>query len=264
MVAAAVVLVLSGCGGGGDVAASGSPAGSTTARATSRAGNPVTMTVMAPVPLKTALDKAKTAFESSHPGTTVALNYGHVPALLTQIEQGVPADVLVTTDETTMKQARSKGAVVASTVPVAKNRLALVVPMANPGHVKDVGSLGDATLAIAVCAAELPCGKLTDDLASNAGITLAADSREPGGSPAIVTKAATGEIDLGVAFATDIAAANGKVASIPLDEKLGVTTTVVAAMVTSPGSTASAEQFLAFLSSADGKAIFADAGFRAP
>lgn len=222
-----------------------------------------TVTVMAPATLKAALDQAAAAFERTHPGATVRINYGHVPALLTQIAEGVPADVLITPDEPTMAQARAKRAVGPTAVAVARNDLVLVAPASGKATVRTAASLGDAALTVAVCASELPCGKLTAQVAAKAGVTLAADSLEPGGSPAVVTKAAAGEIDLGVCFLTDARAAGGKVTTIPLDRALGGSATVTAAVVRSPANARGAEDFRSFLASAPGRALFTGAGFSA-
>jgi molybdate transport system substrate-binding protein len=261
----ATAIITSVCGCGSEPSRPATPAGQPAGQPATGASTPGqaagTVTVMAPAPLKGALDRVAVAFESSHPGLTVAVNYGHLPALLTQISQGVGADVIVTPDAATMAQVQSKGVAGAATVAVARNRLVLVVPVANPAGVKDVSALGEPALTVAVCAAELPCGKLTSELAARAGVTVAADSQEPGGSPAVVTKAGAGEIDLGVAFATDLTAANGKVTALPLDDTLGASATVTAAVLVSPANATAAGQFVSFLSSAEGKGLFAGAGF---
>lgn len=253
------VTVASGCSGAGTETGAAADADAGTGSGT--AGATGTVTVMAPAPLKGALDKAKAAYESQHAGTSVTVNYGHIPALLTQISQGVPADVLVTPDEATMTQVRAKGVVADGPVAVARNELVLVVPSTNPAGVKDVTALGNEQLTVIVCAPELPCGKLTSQLATKAGVSLVADSQEPGGSPAVVTKVASGEADLGVSFATDTKAGGTTVRVIPLDGALGASTTVTAAAVASPANAPGAGQFLAFLSSPDGKALFTEAGF---
>jgi molybdate transport system substrate-binding protein len=252
----AVALVSSGCSGGSGQA--GAVSGGTGSAPAVAAG---TVMVMAPAPLKGGLDAAKAAFERGHVGMKVLVNYGHVPALLAQISQGVPADVLVAPDEETMKQVQAKGAVGSTTVAVARNRLVLVAPAANPGKVKDVTALGDAALTVVVCASELPCGILASQLAGGAGVTLIADSREPGGSPAVVTKVAAGEADVGVCFATDAKAAAGKVRAIPFSDRAGGSTTVTAAAARSAANAGGAGQFLAFLSSVEGRAAFTGAGF---
>jgi molybdate transport system substrate-binding protein len=211
--------------------------------------------------LKTALEAAAASFEAANPGVAVTLSFGHVPALLAQLAEGVPGDVLVTPDETTMGQATNKGLVEGEPSPVAGNELTLVVPAGNPAGVSGVDALGDPDLSIAVCATELPCGPLAQQLAEKAGITLAADSLDPGGSPAIVTKAATGEIDVGVVFAVDVVAGGDKVLAVPVAATASVSSTVVAATLAEAPNPSVAEAFVAFLASPEGQALFMDAGF---
>jgi molybdate transport system substrate-binding protein len=219
------------------------------------------ITVMAPGPLTTALEAAAAAFEAANPGVSVSLNLGHVPALLAQLDEGVPGDVLVTPDETTMGQAETKGLTAGEPTPVVRNELTLVVPAGNPGGVSGLDALGDADLSIAACAAELPCGVLAVQLAETAGVTLAADSLDPGGSPAIVTKAATGEIDLGVVFAADVTAGGSKVEAVPVAAVAAVSSTVMATALADAPNPSVAEAFVAFLASPEGQALFVDAGF---
>ncbi len=44
------------------------------------------------------LDKAKTAYETANPGTTLTISTDSSAALETQIEQGAPADVFLSAD----------------------------------------------------------------------------------------------------------------------------------------------------------------------
>ncbi|HYN56049.1 MAG TPA: molybdate ABC transporter substrate-binding protein, partial [Motilibacterales bacterium] len=219
------------------------------------------LTVMAAGPLKPAMDKAKAAFEAANPEVTITLDYGHVPSLLTQLGEGVPADVLSTPDAATMKMAQDKGFVATEPTPVAGNPLALVVPVGNPGEVTALEDLANADLAVAVCAAELPCGKLTEQLATKAGLTIAADSLEPGGSPGVVTKAAAGEIDLGVVFASDAKAGGDKVEVIPIDPAVVITGQVMAAPLAEAANASAATAFVEFLASPAGAALFTSSGF---
>lgn len=267
LVAALALLVVVGACGSDDAAVDTSltatevsqgATSSDTAAAPALSGS---ITVMAPGPLKTALESAAAAFQEANPSVSVTFNFGHVPALLAQLDEGVPGDVLVTPDEVTMGQATNRGLVAAEPSPVAGNELTLVVPAGNPGAVGGVEALGAPGLSIAVCAEELPCGTLTGQLAEKAGITLAADSLDPGGSPAIVTKAATGEIDVGVVFAVDVRAGGDKVLAVPIASTAAVASTVMAAALTGAPNPSVAEAFVAFLASPEGLALFIDAGF---
>jgi molybdate transport system substrate-binding protein len=216
---------------------------------------------MTPPPLKGFIEAATAAFEAANPGVSVEMNLGHVPTLLTQIDSGVAADVLLTPDAGTMGQASGKDMVDGSVVVVAKNPMALVVPAGNPGKVTGVDALGIESLRVGVCAKELPCGKLADQLAMTNSITLASDTLEPGGSPGVVTKASTGEIDVGLVFANDIKAGGDKVDSIEIPESSNVSSEVSVALLKVSTNDAAARAFIEFLTSDKGRELAITAGF---
>lgn len=257
----AVVMLGAACGGGANATDATTEAAPSTAGAKSLTG---TLTVMAAGPLKGFLEAAKTRFEAENPGISVQMSLGHVPTLLAQIEGGVPADVLVTPDAGTMGQATSKGLVAGKADVVARSPMALVVPAGNGAGVEGVESLGDASLRVGVCAMELPCGKLSEKLASKSSISLDADTLEPGGSAAIVTKASTGEIDVGLVFATDIRAGGSKVERIVIPESANVSSEVSAAALSASTNATAARAFVAFLASSEGLELASKAGFLKP
>lgn len=257
-----VALVASGCGddGGDEAAPTTSTATGSSATVTESGG----VTVMAPGPLQGFLEAAKAEFESDNPGVTITLNLGHVPTLLTQIEGGVPADVLVTPDSGTMGQATTRGMVDGDADVIALSPMGLVVPAGNPAGVTGVDALGDEDLRVAVCAMELPCGDLAEQLAAKNSVTLSADTLEPGGTPAIVTKASTGEIDVGLVFATDVRAGGDRVEAVSIPDGSNVSSEVSAGVLTATTNEASARAFVEFLASPDGLALATAAGFDEP
>lgn len=217
--------------------------------------------VMAPGPLKAALDRAADEFMARYPNVTIELSYGHIPALLARYEEGADADLLVTPDEGSMDQAIAKGMIAGTPMVVARNAVTLVVPAGNPGGVDDATSLGDDSLLIAVCSPDLPCGRLAEHAATDAGVTLQADSLEPGGSPDVVTKASSGEIDLGVVFAVDAKAAGDAVEVLELGEGGPISAEVTAGVVVGSPDQTIAEAFTSFLMTSTGASIFEAAGF---
>lgn len=223
-----------------------------------------TLTIMAPGPFKAVLEAAKTEFTAANPGVTIELNLGHVPTLFTQLEEGVVADVLITPDAGTMGQAGTKGLTAGEPSVFAKVPMALVVPAGNAAGVADVTALAKADLRVAVCAAELPCGKLAGQLAKKAGIVISADTLETGGSPGVVTKASTGEIDVGLAFATDIAAGGDKVAKVAIPDEINVASDASAVVLKGADDADVAAAFLAFLTSKAGLTLVTGKGFVAP
>ena len=67
------------------------------------------LTIYGAASLKSALDQVKTAYEASHPGTTLTISTDSSAALETQIEQGAPADVFLSADTTNPKKLVDKG-----------------------------------------------------------------------------------------------------------------------------------------------------------
>jgi molybdate transport system substrate-binding protein len=259
----ALVLPLASCGD--DVSSTDATTPATTEASTmTEAALEGTLTVMAPGPFKGLLEAAAAEFEAANPGVTVELNLGHVPTLLTQLEEGVVADVLITPDAGTMGQAGTKGLTAGEPSVFAKVPMALVVPAGNPAGVTDVSALADEALRVAVCAAELPCGKLADQLAGKAGIVISADTLETGGSPGVVTKASTGEIDVGLVFSTDIAAGGDKVAKVAIVDDVNVASDASVTMLQAADDADVAAAFVEYLTSEAGLALATGKGFLAP
>ena len=89
--------------------------------------------VSAAASLTNAFREIGTAFEMTHPGTTVAFNFAASDLLLAQIVRGAPADVFAAADEATMDRAEQAGALRAGTRrDFAANRLVVVIPSAAP------------------------------------------------------------------------------------------------------------------------------------
>ena len=74
-----------------------------------RRPQPVELTIYGAASLKGALEKAKAAYETANPGTTLTLSTDSSSALETQIEQGAPADVFLSADTTNPQEARRRG-----------------------------------------------------------------------------------------------------------------------------------------------------------
>ena len=113
--------------------ATASAAAATSAPSPSAA--PANLTIFGAASLKGALDKAKAAYETANPGTTVNVSTDSSAALETKIEQGAPADVFLSADTTNPKKLVDKGLAAGDPVKFAGNKLTIIVPTANPGGV---------------------------------------------------------------------------------------------------------------------------------
>jgi len=85
--------------------------------------------VSAAASLKEALTEIKQSYRISHPDVNLTFNFGASGALLQQIEQGAPADILIVAAQRQMDTLAQKGALVAGTrANLAGNRLVLIAP----------------------------------------------------------------------------------------------------------------------------------------
>lgn len=241
--------VAAGCGSGGDdTVADG--AGS---------GLDGTITVHAAASLTDAFGEAADAFTAAHPGVEVELNVAGSQALREQILAGAPGDVFASANMATMDDVVEAGAATEPVV-VAHNALEIAVPTGNPAGVDGIDDLGDDDLLVGLCAAEVPCGDAGRRALDAAGVRPAPDTEEPD-VRGLLTKVAAGELDVGLVYRSDVAAAAGKVEGIEIPDAVNVVTDYPAAVLTDAGEPAIARVFVDFLRSPDGQEILESWGF---
>jgi molybdate transport system substrate-binding protein len=201
------------------------------------------------------------AFETDHPGSEVVLSFGGSPALVAQVRQGSPADVLVTADEASMARAVAAGDV-REPVVIARNRMALVVESGNPRGITGLDALATPEVTVALCAPTVPCGRLARAVLTAAGVDIVPVSSEEN-VKAVVTKVALGEVDAGLVYETDAMAAGARVERIPLPLGEDTPSTAYAAAVTTQADAPDlAERWLALLRSPAGRRALERHGFR--
>lgn len=225
------------------------------------------LVVSAASSLTNAFQNVAKAYETQHPGTHVVLNFGSSDTLLRQIANGAPADVFASADQIAMDKAQAQGAIVpASRVDFAANQLVLIVPT---GGAK-VATLDDLTHASFKRIAwgdpaSVPVGRYTQGVLDKAELSqrlagkavLAANVRQ------CLDYVVRGEVDAGFVYATDAAIARGKV-NVALRIPATTPITYPIAVVAQSKHADEARAFIAFVRSAKGQALLADAGFTAP
>lgn len=217
--------------------------------------------VFAASSLTDAFGDLETAFEAAHPGVDVELNLAGSSRLREQLLAGAPADVFAAADLSTMAAVVDAGLAEAPVV-FAENRLALAVPVDNPGRVQGLDDLERPELLVGLCAAGVPCGDFAREALSQAGVEASVDTDEPD-VRALLTKLAAGELDAGIVYATDVAASDD-VASIPLPPSVDVVAAYPITVLADAPAGGDAADFVAFVTSAEGQAILAAHGFQTP
>ena len=210
------------------------------------------VTVFAASSLTDVFGDVAAAFEAAHPEVDVTLQFAGSSRLATQINAGAFADVFAAADERTAAQVDARQVTV-----FARNRLAIATPPENPAGVTGLDSLRGDDLVLALCAPDVPCGALAEQV-GGPQLVAAADTREPN-VRGVLTKVLLGEVDAGVVYATDVQAAGDAVTGIHIDHPAS-TAYPVALLGDSP----EAADFVAFVLSPPAQELLAAAGFGAP
>lgn len=259
----AAALVLTGCGSS---TSSSSPAVSTTAGASSSAGTTTTdgsITVFAAASLKATFTKLGTEFEAAHPGVKVAFTFAGSSDLVTQITAGAPADVFASADTANMTKVSTAGDNAGDPVNFATNVLEIATPPGNPAGITSFADLAKAGTKVVVCAPQVPCGAATKKVEDATGTAIAAVSEEQSVTD-VLGKVISGEADAGVVYVTDVKGAGAKVTGVTFAESSAAVNTYPIVALKGAAAPGTAAVFEAFVTSADGQKILADAGFGAP
>jgi molybdate transport system substrate-binding protein len=229
------------------LAACGSSGTTAVARPASR-----TLTVFAASSLSKVFTAEASAYEASRPGLHVRFSFAGSQALVAQIRQGAPADVLATADTATMAAAKLTGARV-----FARNRLSIVTAPGNPKHITTLANLARPGLRVVLAGPTVPVGKAAAKALSMAGVAVKPVSLEQD-VKGVVTKVRLGEADAGIAYVTDVRSAQGAVAGTSLPAISNSYPVAVA----KAGKDASA--FCDYLLSPAGQSVLASSGFLPP
>jgi molybdate transport system substrate-binding protein len=226
-------------------------------------GGGATLTVLAAASLTDAFTDVARAFEEAHPGTDVALDFAASSALREQVLAGAPAHVFAAADRREVEALADAGALDGRPTPFATNVLELAVPEGNPGAVTGLADLGRPELLVGLCAPEVPCGRLAREVLARAGIDAAVDTEAPD-VRALRTQVASGDLDVGVVYRTEVAAGRGDIEGVALPEAGDLPARYPIAVLDDAEDEDLAAAFVAFVLSDAGQAVLADHGFLAP
>lgn len=204
-------------------------------------------------------------------GTAARFSFGASSTLRTQVQQGAPADVIALADRETMRPLVEAGLVETPRV-FARNRLALVVPSANPARLRGPADLARPGLRLVTTAITVPIGRYTAE-------ALARLARLPGYPPeyvrrveaniasretnvrAALARVTLGEADAAIVYESDARVTRG-VRRLPFPAAANVTAEYPAAVVRSTRRSKAARAFLALLLSPRGQSVLRRYGFR--
>lgn len=249
------VLVLAGCGSGGNTnGASSSSAGGASGGK---------LTVYAAASLKKTFTDIGEQFKTDNPGWSVDFTFAGSSDLVTQLTQGAKADVFASADTKNMDKLAQAGLVSGDPVNFASNPLAIVTPAGNPKGITSFKDLAKPELKVVVCASQVPCGSATEKVEKGMQVTLNPVSEESSVTD-VLTKVTTGQADAGVVYITDAIGAGDKVSTVQFPESTVAVNTYPIAVLKTAADAAEAKKFVDLVTGEAGQKILNTAGFAKP
>ncbi len=132
-------------------------------------------------------------------------SFGGSNTLANQIKQGAPADVFASANMTIPEQLYQQG-YCSKPVVFTRNTLVIVVPKANPAHIKNIYDLTKPGVTVDIAAPGVPVGTYTQQILANMNIAAAVMKNvvsEETDVRTVLSKVTLGEVDAGFVYATD-------------------------------------------------------------
>lgn len=227
-----------------------------TASSGSNDSPPPTITVAAAASLTDVFEVIGTEFTKST-GTPVTFSFAASSAIAEQIRGGAPIDVFASAGKASMEPLVAEQ-LVTGVADFATNALAIAVPAGNPAAVTGLGDL--SRVSVAVCQEQVPCGAATVRLFEHNALAVTPVTFEPD-VRSVLTKVETDEVDAGIVYVTDVAAAGDLVEGVTIPSDSNVTTLNQAAIVAASDHAEAAATFIDFLNGSEAQAALAAAGF---
>lgn len=233
------------------------------ARPTEPAPAPSTLTVFAAASLTESFTEIGDAFMVEHPDASVVFSFAGSSDLVGQINEGAPADVFASADQNNMKKLTDDAGNAGDPVVFAENSLEIAVEPGNPNGITGVADLADPDLIVVTTDPEVPIGTYTQEVFTNAGVTVTPASFEED-VKAVLNKVVLGEADAGVVYSTDVEAAGDTVTGVEIPADINVTPEYPIVATAAATNAAGAAAFTEFVLSDAGQQILQSYGFSAP
>lgn len=222
-----------------------------------------TLTVFAAASLTDSFEDLAEEFEAEHEGVDVELSFGGSSTLVTQLEDGAPADVFASADEANMDQAAEAGLIDGDPGTFATNELTIAVPADNPAGISSFEDLAGEDVDTVVCERRVPCGAATERVEEVTGVALSPVSEESAVTD-VMGKVTSGQADAGVVYRTDVTAAGDAVEEVGIAEAGEAVNRYPISALKSSEDAGLAGEFIDFIQGPRGQERLAEEGFGAP
>ena len=255
-----VVAGLAGCGGGSGGGGSGG--------GDEQGG---TLTVFAASSLTDGFGALAKTFEEQNPGTEVRQSFESSSTLLTQIQQGAPADVFASAAQEEMDTAVDDGLVAGEPEVFVRNREVVMVPADNPANIKSLRDLARPGIKLVLAEEGVPAADYALEILDKANAEYGSDFKQNVLSNVVsreadvrasVSRVALGDADATFGYASDYTPdVRDKVDVIPIPPDQNIIATYPIAALKDAKSPELAQKWVDLVVSDEGQRVLEKWGF---
>ena len=258
-----MLLCLASCGGSsGGASGGGDPGGND-------AGG--TLTVLAGSSLTDAFGELATTFEERNQGVTVKQSFDSSSTLLTQIQQGAPADVFASASEEEMDTAVGDDLIQGEPEIFVKNREVMMVPEDNPANIREFRDVAQPGVRLVLAQDDVPAADYALEILGNANqeygrgferdvlsniVSRESDVR------ASVNRVVVGDADATFGYASDFTPdIRDRVEVVPIPPDLNIIATYPVAALGDAREPGLAREWVELVTSGEGQRVLEKWGF---
>ena len=230
------------------------------------------LTVFAAASLTDPLTQLVDSLMESQAGLDITLNFAGSQTLVTQVDEGANADLLLLAGTDPMDRAEEADLIAAPPEVFARNQMTLIVPADNPAGLSTPSDLAGEQIRLVLAAPDVPAGAYARESICRMGQDestygpafvdkVAANLvSEESSVKAVLAKVMLGEADAGIVYVSDVGAEKDDVLMIPIDPAVNITATYLGGVVAG-GNEALASWLLGVILGSEGQRVLADFGF---
>lgn len=242
--------------------------------ATAAVTNQTDLTIFADASLTGVMEELIPIFEASHPGVKVTIISDGTTGLEEQIREGAMADLFLPESTGDLEVLRKEGLIDDTSItPYATSKLAIIVPTTNTAGITHLSDLGKAGVRLASGTAEMPVHQYTDQMLDKTrgepmygeafvrGVkkNIALEETSMAG---VTTRVASGQADAAISYEAEVSKdLSRRVKLIEIPDPFNVVVPYQAGVLTEAPRPDLAAEFIALLTSGEGKAVLQDYKF---
>jgi molybdate transport system substrate-binding protein len=230
-----------------------------------------TLTVFAASSLTDAFGVLTKTFEERNPGVRVRQSFESSSTLLTQIQQGAPADVFASAAQEEMNSAVEDGLVAGKPQIFARNREVVMVPSDNPANIRSMRDLAKPGTKLVLAEEGVPAADYALEILDKANAEYGSDFKQDVLSNVVsqeadirasVGRVALGDADATFGYASDYTPdIRDQVRVIQIPEELNIIATYPIAALKGADSPELAQKWVNLVISDEGQRVLKTWGF---